>query len=118
MNIKRGDVINARFPHAAGTRGKKRPVVVVQADAYNNRLRHAVVGQLTTNLADQNDPACLLIEAGTPVGNAAGITQTCLFSGYLLALMSEDRLQDGIGKLPDETMLKIDECIKVSLGIP
>ena len=44
MNIERGHVISARFPHASGTRGKKRPVVVVQADAYNKRLRHAVIG--------------------------------------------------------------------------
>jgi hypothetical protein len=32
MNLKRGDVVNARFPHASGGRGKKRPVVVVQAE--------------------------------------------------------------------------------------
>ena len=29
MNLKRGDVALARFPHAAGGRGKKRPVIVV-----------------------------------------------------------------------------------------
>ena len=117
MNIERGDVINARFPHAAGTRGKKRPVVIVQANDYNKRLHHAVVAQLTTNLADQNDPACFLIEAATPEGRAAGITQDSLFSGYLLALMSEDRLQDGIGKLSDESVQKMGECLKAALGI-
>ena len=26
MNLQRGDVLKARFPHAAGGRGKKRPV--------------------------------------------------------------------------------------------
>ena len=65
MNIERGHVINARFPHAAGTRGKKRPVLVVQTDVYNTRLRRAVVAQLTTNLDDKGDPACFLIEAAT-----------------------------------------------------
>ncbi len=45
MNIERGQVINARFPHASGLRSKKRPVVVVQTDVYNKRLRHAVVAQ-------------------------------------------------------------------------
>lgn len=43
MKIERGHVINARFPHASGGRGKKRPVVVVQTNTYNMRLRHAVV---------------------------------------------------------------------------
>ena len=104
MKIERGNVINARFPHASGARGKKRPVVVVQTNDYNRRLHHAIVAQLTTNLADQGDPACFLIEVGTPAGRAAGITQDSLFSAYLLALMSEDRLQDVIGKLPDEIM--------------
>jgi len=36
MNLQRGDVLKARFPHASGGRGKKRPVVVVQANAYNH----------------------------------------------------------------------------------
>lgn len=117
MNIERGQVINARFPHAAGTRGKKRPVVVIQTDVYNRRLRHAVVGQLTTNLDDQNDPACCLLKAGTPEGNSAGILQDSLFSGYLISLMSEDRLQDVIGKLPGEFMKKVNECLKTAIRI-
>jgi mRNA-degrading endonuclease toxin of MazEF toxin-antitoxin module len=47
-------------------RGKKRPVVVVQGDVYNQRLRHAVVAQATTNLDEKGDPAYLLIEASSP----------------------------------------------------
>src|SRR5262245_2704263 len=118
MNIERGNVISARFPHASGARGKKRPVVVVQANDQNQRLRHAVVAQLTTNLADSGNPACFVIEAGTPEGKAAGITQDSLFSGYLLSLMTEDRLQDVIGKLSDQDMRKVDDCLKAALGIP
>jgi mRNA interferase MazF len=117
MNIERGHVINARFPHASGTRGKKRPVVVVQTNVYNKRLRHAVVAQLTTNLDDKDAPACFLPEAATPEGRAAGIIQDSLFSGYLISLMSEDRLQEVIGKMQDETMRKADQCLKVALGI-
>ncbi len=116
MNLERGQVINARFPHASGGRGKKRPVVVVQTDPYNKRLRHAVVAQLTTNLDDKDDPVCFVIEAATEEGRAAGITQDSLFCGYLISLMSEDRLQDVIGKLPDEAMRKANDCLKVALG--
>ena len=115
MKVERGQVINARFPHASGGRGKKRPVVVVQTAPYNQRLRHAVVVQLTTNLADKNDPACFLIEAATPEGQAASILQDSLFCGYLISMMSEDRIQDVIGKLSDEAMRKADACLKVSL---
>jgi mRNA-degrading endonuclease toxin of MazEF toxin-antitoxin module len=57
MTFKRGDVAMARFPHAGGTRGKKRPVVVVQGDVYNTRVKHLIVAEVTTNLAPANDPA-------------------------------------------------------------
>jgi mRNA-degrading endonuclease toxin of MazEF toxin-antitoxin module len=73
MRVERGQVLNARFPHAAGARGKKRLVVVVQTAPYNQRPRNAVVVQLTTNLGDKNDHAGFLIEAATPEGQAAGI---------------------------------------------
>lgn len=117
MKIERGQVINARFPHASGARGKKRPVVVVQADPYNERLHHAVVVQITTNLDDRADPACLLIEADSQEGRDAGILRDSLISGYLVSLMSEDRLTDVIGKLSESTILKLDLCLKAALGI-
>jgi mRNA-degrading endonuclease toxin of MazEF toxin-antitoxin module len=117
MSIERGDVYLARFPHASGTRGKKRPVVVVQADVYNQRLRHAVVAQLTTNLSDKDDPACLLVEAESPEGRAAGLSKDSVLSGYLLSLMSEDRLTDRIGRLPDETMQKAKHCLQAALDL-
>ena len=71
MKIRRGHVLKARFPHAAGGKGKKRPVVVVQADVYNGRLRHAVVAQMTSNMAERNDPACLFVEAASATGQCA-----------------------------------------------
>lgn len=117
MKIRRGDVLKARFPHASGGRGKKRPVVVVQADAYNQRLRHAVVAQVTTNLDEKDDPAYLLIEGSSPEARAAGLDRDCLVCCTLLSLMSEDRLQEKIGSLPAETLAKLDGCLKAALGI-
>ena len=37
--MKRGDVVLVRFPHPSGQRGKKRPAVVVQSDAYAGLAR-------------------------------------------------------------------------------
>jgi mRNA interferase MazF len=117
MNLKRGDVLKARFPHASGGRGKKRPVVVVQADVYNQRLRHAVVAQVTGNLDEKTDPACLLVEAATPEAKAAGLDRDCLICCTLLSLMSEDRLKETIGTLTAPLLVKLDDCLKAALGI-
>ena len=99
MNIERGHVINAS-PQATKEPARIEPRRLLR------RLR-----------AYKDDPACFLIEAETPGGQAAGIIQDGLFSGYLLSLMSEDRLQDVIGKLSDEAIRKADECLKAALGI-
>ena len=117
MNLERGDVLKARFPHASGTRGKKRPVVVVQANTYNQRLRHVVVAQITANLAEQSDPSCILINANTPEAIATGIQRDSLISCALLSVMSEDRLTEKIGKLTPPLLTKLDRCLKIVLGI-
>ena len=117
MNLQRGDVLKARFPHAAGGRRKKRPVVVVQADDYNQRLRHAVVAQVTSNLDEKDDPAYLFVKAATPEGKAAGLDRDCLICCTLLSLMTEDRLKEKVGNLSAEMLSKLDDCLKAALGL-
>jgi mRNA-degrading endonuclease toxin of MazEF toxin-antitoxin module len=97
------------FPHASGGRGKKSPVVVVQADAYKQRLHHAVVAQVTTNLDEKDDPSCLFIEAATPEGKGAGLNRDCLICCTLLSLMTEDRLKERVGNLSVESGYKVRE---------
>ena len=48
--MNRGDVILVRFPHPSGLRGKKRPAVVVQSDAYAGAVGMLVVAEVTENL--------------------------------------------------------------------
>jgi mRNA interferase MazF len=117
MILKRGDIGLARFPHASGGRGKKRPVVIVQADAYNQKLRHVIVAEVTTNLATASDPANLLIELATPEGQATGLVQDSVITCLHLVTMSEDRIGKVIGKLSVSLLQRLDDCLKVSLGL-
>lgn len=118
MTLQRGDVAMARFPHAGGTRGKKRPVVVVQADVYNAQLKHFIVAQVTTNLAAASDPASLLIDLATPDGHATGLTQDSVVGCLFLATLAEHRLSQPIGKLPAAMLHKLNDCLKAALAIP
>ena len=118
MTVNRGDVAMARFPHAGGTRGKKRPVVVVQADAYNGKVPHAIVAEITTNLAAAGDPACLLIDVSTPEGQASGLTQDSVVGCLFLATIAESRLSPPIGKLSASLTQQLDNCLKAALGLP
>lgn len=46
MTHTRGDVILARVPHLAGTRGKKRPAVVIQSDTMVHNLNDCLKAAL------------------------------------------------------------------------
>ena len=71
--MKRGDVVLVRFPHPSGQRGKKRPAVVIQSDAYASTVSTLVVAEVTKNLTMKDDPACLFIDLHTPEGKATGL---------------------------------------------
>ena len=118
MNVSRGDVVMTRFPHAAGTRGKKRPVVVVQSDFYNAKVGHVLVAEITTNLAAASDPACFVIDVSTVEGKASGLARDSLVGCLFMATVAESRVSTPIGKLSPTLMRQIDGCLKAALGLP
>lgn len=118
MTVKRGDVVLARVPHLAGTRGKRRPAVVIQSDAYNATLRHMVVAEVTSNPRWMGDPACLAIDVSTSEGMATGLHKSGVISCLHLVTMSADRLGSPIGSLSLAQLVQLDACVKVALGLP
>jgi len=82
--MNRGDVILVRFSHPSGLRGKKRPAVVVQSDAYVGTVSTLFVAEVTKNLTMASDPACWLIDTSTPEGRATGLIRDSVVSCLLL----------------------------------
>ena len=76
MKVKRSDVAIGLFPNADGTSWKGRPVLVVQSDRYNAKIRNVIVAEITGNTAYAGDPANLLIDISTPDGKATGLNGT------------------------------------------
>jgi mRNA interferase MazF len=107
-----------RFPHAGGSRGKKRPVVVVQADNYNAKLTHAIVAEVTTNLAAASDPTSLLIDVSTPDGKATGLARDSVVGCLFLATMTEDRITQVLGKLSPALLGQLNGCLKIAMDLP
>jgi mRNA-degrading endonuclease toxin of MazEF toxin-antitoxin module len=116
--MNRGDVILVRFPHPSGVRGKKRPAVVVQSDAYNQAVKTIVVAEVTKNLAMASDPACLFIDVNGPEGQATGLRRDSVLSCLLLATIDGDRVDKVLGTLSAAMRNKLNDCLKAALGIP
>jgi mRNA interferase MazF len=118
MSVQRGDVVLARYPFASGTGGSPRPVLIIQNDLDNGRLRNTVVAQITSNLKRAGDPSHLLIELATPEGAQSGLLHDSVVSCNNLATIEQKLIERVIGSLPAATMQKVDASLKSALGIP
>jgi mRNA-degrading endonuclease toxin of MazEF toxin-antitoxin module len=78
--MRRGEVVLVRFPHPSGLRGKNRPAVIVQSDAYASVASTFVVAEFAKNLTMASDPACLFVDTSTPEGRATGLVRDSVVS--------------------------------------
>lgn len=115
--MTRGDVVLVRVPHPSGLRGKRRPAVVVQADAYA-ALRTVVIAEVTTNLSMATDPACLHIAAGTPEAQQAGLLQESVVTCLVLNTVYAHSIDQTLGTLPSPLLARLDGCLRAALGLP
>jgi mRNA interferase MazF len=118
MSFDRGDVVIALFPHADASPPKPRPVLVVQADTYNAKIRNVIVAAITSNLRHASDPASLVIDVTTPDGQASGLVQDSVVSCINLATIEEALMARKIGHRPPALMRQVNDCLKVALDLP
>lgn len=116
--MSRGDVVLVRFPHPSGLRGKKRPAVVVQADAYAGVVGTLVVAEVTSNLTMAGDPACLFIDTATPDARATGVARDCVVSCLVLVTVYTDTVAQTLGTLSPSMRQRLDGCLKAAMGLP
>ena len=115
--MKRGDVVLVRFPHPSGQRGKKRPAVVIQSDAYASTVSTVVVAEVTKNLTMKADPACLFIDVNTPDGKATGLLVDSVVSSLVIDTVYSDTVALVLGSLSPSLQQKFEDCLKVGLGL-
>jgi mRNA interferase MazF len=115
--MNRGDVILVRFPHPSGVRGKKRPAVIVQSDAYTGALSALVVAEVTKNISLKNDPACLFIDISTTDGKATGLIHDSVVSCLLLVTVYADTIAQTLGTLSPNMKQQLDTCLKTALSL-
>ncbi len=113
---KRGEVVVVDFA-VAGMPKKVRPVLVIQADAYNRKMANTVVAMITTNLARAFEPTHLLIDISTPEGQQSGLLHPSIVNCSTLTTVRQSDILRTLGSLPAATMLHIDPCLKAALEI-
>jgi mRNA interferase MazF len=115
--VSRGQIVVVDFA-VAGMPKKVRPVLVVQADAYNRKMTNTVVAMITTNLARASEPTHLLIDITTVEGSRSGLLHTSVVNCNTLTTVRQDEVLRTLGSLSVSVMQQIDSCLKAALAIP
>ncbi len=75
MNVQRGDVVMVDWTYSDRTGSKRRPALVVQADAYNQVLDDTILALITGSSRRRVGVATQLdVDVSTPDGQQTGLS--------------------------------------------
>jgi len=112
--IERGDIWWAELDEPRGSEpGFSRPVLVVQADAFNrSRIQTVICIVLTSNLRLADAPGNVVIarrDSGLGKDSVANVSQ--------IVTIDRDVLKERVGKVPRQVRERIDRGVRLVLGL-
>ena len=119
MNVQRGDVVMVDWLFSDRTGSKRRPALVVQADAYNSALDDTILALITgsgrrrVGAATQRE-----IDISTPDGIQTGLVIDSVIQCANLVTVDRKFVLRIRGRLPAALLQKVDDCLKAALQIP
>jgi len=112
---KRGDVVLVLFPNADLRTAKRRPGLIVQANALDTGLTQTIVAMITSNLERAGHPSRVSVTLATPEGQQTGLVTDSVIMTDNLVTVREIELDRVIGVWSD--MEAVDAALRYTLGL-
>lgn len=113
MKIKRGDIFFADLSPVVGSeQGGVRPIVIVQNDIGNKYSPTIIIAPITSQLHKAKLPTHVGITA-----DEYGLPKNSVILLEQIRTIDKKRLREKIGAFNDKLMIKVDESLKISLGL-
>ena len=112
--MNRGEVWWASLPTAQGSApGYRRPVLVIQADAFNqSAINTVVVATLTTNLDVGNAPGNVFVTA-----SQSGLPKDSVINVSQILTVDKQLLTEFVIMMPARVLNRVDNGLCLVLGI-
>ncbi|MDD4600328.1 Endoribonuclease EndoA [bioreactor metagenome] len=113
MIVKRGDIYYANLNPVVGSeQGGHRPVLVLQNDVGNKYSPTVIVGAITSQISKAKLPTHVEVSA-----KQYNLEKDSVILLEQLRTIDKRRLKEKVTHLGDDIMNKVDEAVKVSLGL-
>ena len=111
--IQRGDLFYYDFGENPGSiQSGERPVIVLQADNYNQNAPTVIVAALTSVIKKRYLPSHIIL------GEAFGLKKPSMVLTEQIQTVNKSKLKDFIGTVDDEVILRhINNALKKTLGL-
>jgi mRNA interferase MazF len=112
--MQRGEIWWANLPSPKGSGpGRRRPVLIVQSDAFNvSRIQTIIAAVITSNLDLTAAPGNLLLRR-----RDSGLTKDSVVNVSQLITLDKAYLTERAGRLPKRHAGAIDEGLRLVLGL-
>ena len=111
--VKRGDIIYADLSPVIGSeQGGVRPVLIVQNDIGNKYSPTVIVAAITSQINKAKLPTHIEINA-----NEYGLPKDSVVLLEQIRTIDKKRLREKIGHFDEDMMDKVNDCLKISMGL-
>ncbi len=119
MIYDRGDVVILPFPFitTGEVQQKARPALVISDHLINRRFDDVILLGITSQRIDNINQTEFLIKEGTDEFIQSGLAKTSVVRCEYVMTVPKEIIARKLGKLPEDTMNKIDPILKLSLGL-
>lgn len=113
MIVKRGDIYYANLSPVVGSeQGGHRPVLVIQNDVGNKYSPTIIVAAITSQISKAKLPTHVEVNA-----SQYNLEKDSVVLLEQLRTIDKRRLRDKVTHLSEEIMNKVDEAIRISIGL-
>lgn len=113
MSIKRGEIFYAELNPVVGSeQGGTRPVLVIQNDIGNQYSPTTIIAAITSQISKAKLPTHVEVKA-----RRSGLERDSVILTEQIRTIDKSRLKEKVAVLDEEVMLRVDEAIKISLGL-
>ena len=110
----RGEIWWANLPHPAGSKpAKRRPVLIIQADSYNqSKINTVICAIISSNTELASHPGNLSLEK-----SISGLDKQSVINFSQITTLDKTDLTEQVVMLPKTTLEKVNKCLKLLLEI-
>lgn len=113
MSVKRGDIFYVDLnPTKGSEQAGRRPVLVIQNDIGNEMSPTVIIAPLTKKNFSKEYPTNVHIKKGI-----SSIREDSIVLLSQIRTIDKNRLERKVGSISGELLRKVDEAIKISLGL-